>query len=109
MLTCACCWPIDWLAERVAAGRLTMICPLPLDICPLTSSWLSGVGNVQVTRLAHQRAASFHDSQLAVHRPSASLVQAATRPRPYCQTASTGSSRWLISTSCAVGLGVVAT
>src|SRR5207245_8590577 len=84
-------------------------CPTPSATVALTLSELSGVGNVHVTRLAHQRAASFHVSQLVVHSPRPSLVQAATRPRPYCQTASTGSSLWLMSTNWAVGLGVVAT
>src|SRR5439155_10782543 len=70
--------------------------PLPPATVVLTLSELSGAGNVQVTRLAHQRGASRHCSQFAVQRPRASLVQATTRPSPYCQTASTGSSLWLI-------------
>src|SRR5579859_3407433 len=106
ILTCIC-----WLLAVVGVpgGRSTVRCAVPPTMVALTLRELSGVGSVQVTRLAHQRAASLHVSQLAVQRPRASLVQAATRPRPYCQTASTGSSRWLINTNCAVGLGVVAT
>src|SRR5437763_13970531 len=105
--TLTCCWPPA--LTGAPGGRSTVSFPVPPTTFPFTLRALSGEGSVQVTTLAHQRAASLHDNQCAVQRPSASLVQAATRPRPYCQTASTGSSLWLTSTICAVGFGVVAT
>src|SRR4029077_16685532 len=68
-----------------------------------------GCGRLAGTMSPKKRFADGHWSRPAVQRPWASLVQAMTRPRPYCQVASSGSPWGLFRTISAAAFGVVAT
>jgi len=82
------------------------------------SSWRSTSATVSLrdplrsvhrTSCAQNLLKSRQRSQRTAHFALASDVNAAARPSPYRHVASTGSSWWLISTSSAVDLSVVAT
>ncbi len=52
---------------------------------------------------------SFQTIQSEAQRPFASEVQAATRPRPYCHSTSSGSTCGVLSSTWLEGLAVVET